>query len=89
MRIRTDGKFERRADTMDEIKDRLGCSSRTEAIMLSLEHVRRDRRAKEKAVEYMARELPPEKAQELAEILSTSSLQLEIDVETAVGNFDE
>jgi hypothetical protein len=36
----------------------------------------------------MAQNLPPEQAEELAQILSTSTLQIEIETETHVGSLD-
>jgi hypothetical protein len=86
--MRIDGDHEHRADLLDRTKEIFDESSRTKAVLRACEHARQDERAKEEAVEWMAQNLPPEQAEELAQILSTSTLQIEIETETHVGSLD-
>jgi len=78
MRIRTDGDYVHRIDTIQAAMTALDENTKTAAVLAACEHARQDRRAKEKALAH------PDMTEELAELLSTSELQLTYKVETAV-----
>jgi hypothetical protein len=76
MRIRTDGDYAYRLDVIEAAMDALDENTKTAAVLTACEHARQDRRAKEKALEH------PDMTPELAEVLTTSELQLKFEVET-------
>jgi hypothetical protein len=76
MRIRTDGDYAHRLDAIEAAMDALDENTKTAAVIAACEHVRQDRRAKEKALEH------PDMTPELAEILSTRELRLNIEMNT-------
>ncbi len=78
MRIRTDGDYAHRLDVIEAAMDALDENTKTAAVLAACEHARQDRRAKEKALAH------PDMTPELAEVLSTSELQLTYDLTTAI-----
>lgn len=78
IRIRTDGDHGHREAAIDRVGELLDESTRTGAIIAAVEHTRQDVRRKQKALNH------PDMTQELAEILSTSEISLEYEIETAV-----
>ncbi|MFC3478737.1 DUF7692 domain-containing protein [Halobacterium litoreum] len=78
MRIRTDGDYAHRRDTIEAAMDALDENTKTAAVLAACEHARQDRRAKEEALEH------PDMTPELAEILSTSRFRLSYEVETGL-----
>ena len=83
--MRIDGSKEYRARALDDAKELFDESTRTGAVMAAVEHSRQDREAKEEALNFLADELPPEKLEEVADILSTRELELTVSVDTAVS----
>ncbi|WP_233745599.1 DUF7692 domain-containing protein [Halobacterium bonnevillei] len=79
MRIRTDGDYVHRIDTIQAAMTALDENTKTAAVLAACEHARQDRRAKEQALAH------PDMTPELAEILSTSTMQLCYEVTTHVG----
>jgi hypothetical protein len=84
-RMRIDGDHDHRAHALDETKELFGESSRTGAVMAACEHSRRDIKAKQEAIEWMEQNLTPEQASELCEILSTSDVQLSVEMDASVS----
>ncbi|MXR20026.1 hypothetical protein GRX66_05205 [Halobacterium sp. PCN9] len=58
--------------------DALNENTKTAAVLAACEHIRQDRRRKEKTLNH------PDMTEDLAEALSTSELQLTHEVETAI-----
>lgn len=79
MRIRTDGKFAYREELVDDVADRLNENTRVGAVEASAEFTQAMLPALEQAVEH------PDMTEELAEILSTRSVDVEYCVETGVN----
>jgi len=78
MRIRTDGDYAHRLDAIESAMDALDENTKTAAVIAACEHARLDRKAKQRALAH------PDMTPELAEILSTSALQLKYEVQTSV-----
>jgi len=78
MRIRTDGKFAYREELVDDVADRLNENTRVSAVEASAEFTQAMLPALERAVEH------PDMTEELAEILSTRSVDVGYRVETGV-----
>jgi len=78
MRIRTDGDYGHRIDTIQAAMDALDENTKTAAVLAACEHARQDRRAKEQALAH------PDMTPELAEILSTSAMQLHYEITATV-----
>lgn len=78
MRIRTDGDYGHRIDTIQAAMDALDENTKTAAVLAACEHARQDRRAKEQALAH------PDMTEELAEILSTSAIQLHYEITASV-----
>jgi len=78
MRIRTDGDYAHRLDVIKAAMDVLDENTKTAAVLAACEHARQDRRAKQKALSH------PDMTPELAEILSTSELQLTYETTTTI-----
>ncbi|WP_233745325.1 DUF7692 domain-containing protein [Halobacterium bonnevillei] len=78
MRIRTDGDYAHRLDSIESAMDALNENTKTAAVLAACEHIRQDRRRKEKTLNH------PDMTEDLAEALSTSELQLTHEVETAI-----
>lgn len=78
MRIRTDGDYAHRLDVIEAAMDALGENTKTTAVLSACEHARQDRKAKAKALAH------PDMTPELAEILSTSVLQLTFETTTEI-----
>jgi hypothetical protein len=79
MRIRTDGKFQYREELVDSAADLLGENTRVGGVEASAEFTRQMLPALAEAVEH------PDMTEELAEILSTSSVDIEYRVETGIS----
>ncbi|EMA55679.1 DUF7692 domain-containing protein [Halococcus salifodinae] len=79
MRIRTDGKFAYREELVDDVADRLNENTRVGAVEARAEFTQAMLPALEQAVEH------PDMTEELAEILSTRSVDVEYCVETGVN----
>lgn len=78
MRIRTDGDYAHRLDVIEAAMEALDENTKTAAVIAACEHARRDRRAKEKALEH------PDMTPQLAEVLSTRTLELDYSIQTSV-----
>ena len=78
MRIRTDGDYAHRLDTIESAVDALDENTKTAAILTACEHARLDRQAKQRALAH------PDMTEELAAVLSTRTMQLHYEVTTAV-----
>jgi hypothetical protein len=76
IKIRTDGDFSHREDLVDLAGSALDEATRTGALMAAARHAREDVEAKEEALDH------PDMTPELAEVLSTSVVELEISRET-------
>lgn len=76
MRIRTDGDYAHRVDTIEAAMDALDENTKTAAVLAACEHVRQDRKAKAEALTH------PDMTPELAEVLSTRELHLGYQIET-------
>jgi hypothetical protein len=78
MRIRTGGKFAYREELVDDVADRLDENTRVGAVEASAEFTQAMLPALERAVEH------PDMTEELAEILSTRSVNIEYEIKTGV-----
>ena len=78
MRIRTDGKFAYREELVDNVADLLDENTRVGAVEASCEFTQAMVPALERAVEH------PDMTEELAELLSSSMVDIEYCVETSV-----
>jgi len=78
MRIRTDGDYAHRLDAIEAAMDALDENTKTAAVVAACEHARLDRKAKQRALAH------PDMTPELAEILSTSMLQLTYETSTSI-----
>lgn len=85
MRINTDGGKEFREDLYDDAADVFDESTRVGGIDRACRHAQMDAKAKIKALHWMKANLTPEQADELAEILSTREMKMEIQTETALS----
>ncbi|WP_243838108.1 hypothetical protein [Halobacterium sp. R2-5] len=79
MRIRTDGDYAHRLDAIESAMEVLDENTKTAAVIAACEHARQDRKAKQKALAH------PDMTPELAEILSTSVLQLSYETHTSLN----
>ena len=79
MRIETTGDYAWRTDLYDDIGDRLGESTRSGAIDASAEFTRQMLPALAEAVEH------PDMTEELTEVISTRTVNIEYCVETALS----
>lgn len=79
MRIRTDGDYAHRLDAIESAMQAPDKNARTGAVIVACEHARQDRKAKRKALTH------PDMTPALAEILSTSVLQLSYETHTSVN----
>lgn len=77
MRIRTDGDYEYRKDTIESAKQALDENTNTAAVIAACDHAAADVAAKQKAMEYLVDEVEPEVAAEVAELLSTSTVTVD------------
>ncbi|WP_243838021.1 hypothetical protein [Halobacterium sp. R2-5] len=78
MRIRTDGDYAHRLDAIESAMEALDENTKTAAVIAACEHARQDRKAKQKALAH------PDMTPELAEILSTSVLELSYETHTSL-----
>lgn len=78
MRIRTDGDYAWRKDLVDDVGNLLGESTRSGAVDSACEFTCQMLPALQKAVEH------PHMTEELAEILSTRTIDIEYEIETGV-----
>lgn len=83
-RMRIDGSKEYRAHALDNAMDLFDESTRTGAVMAAVEHSRQDRKAKAEVLDFLSGELPPDKLEHVAELLSTSHLAVTVNVETGI-----
>ena len=79
MRIETSGKYEWRTDLYDDVGDQLGESTRSGAVDGACEFTAQMLPALEEAVEH------PDMTEDLAEVLSTSMVEVEYRVERGVN----
>jgi hypothetical protein len=79
MRINTDGKKEFREDLYDDAADVFDENTRVGGIDRACRHAYHDEKAKAEALEWMKKNLAPEQAAQLCEILSTREMTLEIE----------
>ena len=79
MRIRTDGEFEYRKDAIESAKQALNETTNTAAVIGACEYARKMRRNLELAVDH--EDMTPE----LAALLSTTEIPVEVRRETSVG----
>ena len=79
MRIRTDGEFEYRKDAIESAKKALDETTNTAAVIGACEYARKMRRNLERAVNH--EDMTPE----LAALLSTTEIPVEVRKETSVG----
>ena len=82
MRIRTDGKYEYRTDAIESAKKALNETTNTVAVIGACEYARKMRRNLERAADH--EDLTPE----LAALLSTTEIPVEVRRETSVGKSD-
>lgn len=85
MRINTDGKKSWRNDLYERTADSLDESTKTGAIDSACIHAKQDLEAKREAISYLAEQLPPEKLERVAEILSTDELKVTVSIESTVS----
>ena len=78
MRINTDGKKAWRNDLYERTADSLDESTKTGAIDSACIHANQDLEAKREALDYLAEQLPPEKLNRVAEILSTDEIEVSV-----------
>ena len=78
MRIRTDGDYEWRKDLVDDVGDLLGENTRSGAVDGACEFTCQMLPALQEAVEH------PDMTEELAEVLSTHTVNVEYEIETGV-----
>jgi hypothetical protein len=79
MRIETSGKYEWRTDLYDDAGDLLGENTRSGAVDGACEFTTKMLPALERAVEH------PDMTEDLAEVLSTSVVEVEYEVSTGVN----
>lgn len=79
MRIQTNNGFEWRTDLYDDTAEKLGEGTRTGGIDASCEFTREMLRNLERAVKH------PDMTPELADVLSTSAVEVEYEVSTGVN----
>ena len=79
MRIETTGDYTWRTDLYDDVGDRLGENTRSGAIDASAEFTQQMLPALAEAVDH------PDMTEELAEVLSTRSVDIEYNVETGIS----
>lgn len=80
MRLRTDGEYAHRKDTIETAADVLDENTNTQTVLHACEYVRRMQYNLERAVAH------DDMTEELAELLSTKEIPVEYRVETSVGN---
>lgn len=80
MRLRTDGEYAHRKDTIETAADVLDENTNTQAVLKACEYLRRMQHNLERAVEH------DDMTEELAEVLSTPEIPVEYRVETYVGS---
>lgn len=88
MRINTDGNQEYRKDLFERTERRLDASTKTEAIERACIHTTSDIENKRAALDYLSERLSPEELNEVAELLSTDTVPLSVEIETTVGPED-
>jgi hypothetical protein len=79
MRIRTDGKFAYREELVDDVADQLGENTRVGAVEASCEFTQAMLPALAEAVDH------PDMTEELADILSTRTVEVEYEISTDVS----
>lgn len=80
MRLRTDGEYAHRKDTIETAADVLDENTNTQAVLKACEYVRQMQYNLERAVAH------DDMTEELAELLSTPEIPVKYRVKTRVGN---
>jgi hypothetical protein len=78
MRLRTDGDYAHRIDTIEAAMDALEENTKTAVVLAACEHARQDGNAKREALPH------PDMTPELADLLSTPTMQLRYETTTYV-----
>lgn len=86
VRTDPDAGYAQRYKTLHDAQHALGETSKTKAILAACRHVDADRRAKRRALEYLADRLPPKELAEVCRRLSTGELQLGVAFDTDSEN---
>jgi len=89
MRINTDGNNEYRPALYEDAAEVFDVPYKVNGIDAACRHARQDERAKQEFLEWAQSELSPEQLTEACDRLSTSTLQLEVEVETDIGSLDQ
>lgn len=84
VRIRCD-EHPNRYETIQQAKEALGKGNNTATILAACEHAWMDKSAKREALAWAARELSGAQAEELADLLSTRHLGLDVETEISVS----
>lgn len=84
-RMDMSGEKSYREDALEAAVSTFGERTRSKAVVKACEHARQDRRAKERAVEYLVRNVEPDVAQEVLARLSTPHLPIAAAVEYEDG----
>lgn len=79
MRIRTEGDYAHRLNAIKSAMEALDENTKTAAVIAACDHARQDRKAKREALSH------PDMTAELADILSTSHLQLNYEIERSIS----
>lgn len=87
VRVRTDPEdgLAYRYEAIQAAREALGEGNKTDAIVAACDHAAADRRAKQRALEYLAEEVPAPVVEDVAELLSTDQLELSADHSVTVG----
>ncbi len=78
MRIRTDGEYAHRQEQIEDTSELLGCN-KTSAVLIACDHIQEDIDRKRQAINYASKHLPPEQAEEIANILTTRHVSVVYD----------
>lgn len=78
MRIKTDGSKEYRTRIFERTADQLEENTKTAAVEKACLHTVEDIEAKAEAMHYLSNELPPRKLQQVADMLSTSTFNVDV-----------
>ncbi len=81
VRVRTDPDDDlgHRYETIEFAKDALNEGNKTDAILAACDHAQQDVEAKREALGYLVEHVPMKHVEEIAELLSTSQMQLTVD----------
>lgn len=84
MRINTSGKKEYRTDLYERTADALNENTKTGAIDRACIHVEQDISAKQDTIEFLSEVLAPQDLKQVAKLLSTDAVQIDVDVTTEI-----